>query len=305
MPSLLDGRLKLKHLTLVDALTTAGSMVGAASALHVTQPVVTRALQDLEEILGVPLYERGPQGVTPTQFGVAFTDHARAVIAQLNQAARHVDEIADARRGQVTVGTHLAGSNLLLPRAIVELKRAHPLLSVLVRERSPEALAVELTSGRVDMIVGRLTRASSALLRHQVLYEERVRLVVGRGHPLLSRTSLQLADTVDYPWILPGSETDLRAELERLFTGKGLDLPANRVEATSFLTVRQLLIETEMIAAMPSLIGANDPRLALLPVTLEAIGHHVGLTVARGRRLSPAARAMIDALAQAAATIGS
>lgn len=114
MPKLLDGRLKLRHLLLVDALTSRGSVVAAAAALHVTQPVATRSLHDLEAILGVSLYDRG-RGIAPTIFGEAFTAHARAVIAQLTQAGRHVVELADADRGTVVVGTHLAGSNVLLP----------------------------------------------------------------------------------------------------------------------------------------------------------------------------------------------
>lgn len=300
VPRLLDGRLKLRHLILVDALTEQGSVIGAAAALHVTQPVVTRALRDLEEILGVELYDRGPRGITPTEFGVAFTEHARAVLAQLTQAARHVAEIADADRGQVIVGTHLAGSNLLLPRAIAALKQRHPLLSVLVREGTPEALAVELTAGRVDLVVGRLTRPESEEVRYRPLYEESVRLVVGAHHRLARAARVDLAAVMDLPWILPGVETDLRAELEKMFTRHGFRLPANRVEATSYLTVRQLLIDTDMVAALPSLIGTDDPRLAVLPVTLRAIGHQVGMTVARGRRLGPAAQRMVEVLREMA-----
>ncbi|MBN9610842.1 MAG: LysR family transcriptional regulator [Actinobacteria bacterium 69-20] len=300
---LLDGRLKLRHLILVDALTENGSVVGAAAALHVTQPVVTRALRDLEDILGVELYERGPRGIAPTEFGIAFTDHARSVLAQLRQAARHVEEIADARRGQVVVGTHLAGSNLLLPRAIAELKKGHPLLSVVVREGSPETLQTDLRAGRVDVIVGRITRTASEALRHEVLYEEHVRLVVGDRHPLAGRPDATLAEVMHFPWILPGLDTGLRFELERFFSHGGFDLPANRVETTSFLAVRQLLIETDMVAALPALIASTDPRLVVLPIELEAVGHRVGMTTARGRRLSPSSQAMIGALREAAAAI--
>ncbi|MFI0468301.1 LysR family transcriptional regulator [Saccharopolyspora sp. 5N102] len=103
-PRLFDGLLKIRHLVLVDALTRQGSVVGAAAALHVTQPVATRCLHEIEEILGVTLYERGPRGVTPTVFGHAFTEHARAVLAQVAEAGRHIDELADASRGTVVVG---------------------------------------------------------------------------------------------------------------------------------------------------------------------------------------------------------
>ncbi|NHI11864.1 LysR family transcriptional regulator [Streptomyces sp. KO7888] len=83
MPRLLDGRLKFRHLVLIDALSRQGSVVGAAGELHVTQPAATRSLHELEDILGVPLFERGPRGVTPTVFGEAFTRHAQALLLEL------------------------------------------------------------------------------------------------------------------------------------------------------------------------------------------------------------------------------
>ncbi|AHH20973.1 putative transcriptional regulator, LysR family [Nocardia nova SH22a] len=296
LPRLLDGRLKLRHLVLVDALTRHGSVVGAAAALHVTQPVATRSLHDLEAILGVDLYDRGPRGITPTIFGDAFTTHARAVLAQLDQAGRHVVELARADRGTVVVGSHLAGSNVLLPRAIARLKSEHPLLTVVVREGSPEALLVELESGRVDLIVGRLTAPSDETAMRGALYDESVEPVTRAGHPLTVRGTVTIADLTAYPWILPGTGTSLRLELEKFFARNGIPLPENRVEATSYLTVRQLLLETDMIAVLPSLIARGDTRLAPLPVPLDTIGHSVGLTIPATRTPTPAAEALIASL---------
>ncbi|CBH46636.1 putative LysR family transcriptional regulator [Prescottella equi 103S] len=303
MPKLLDGRLKLRHLLLVDALTSQGSVVAAAAALHVTQPVATRSLHDIESILGVSLYDRGPRGITPTIFGEAFTAHARAVIAQLTQAGRHVVELADADRGTVVVGTHLAGSNVLLPGAIARLKRERPLLTVVVREGTPEVLLTELQSGRIDLIVGRLTSPTDEMAVRRTLYAESVELVTRRGHPLAGRSGIELGDLTQYPWILPGVETALRRELEEFFARNSLALPENRVEATSFLTVRQLLIETDMVAVLPSLIPRDDVRLTTLPITLDPIGHSVGITLSAGRTLSPSASALVDFLAEFAAEI--
>lgn len=303
MPKLLDGRLKLRHLLLVDALTSQGSVVAAAAALHVTQPVATRSLHDIESILGVSLYDRGPRGITPTIFGEAFTAHARAVIAQLTQAGRHVVELADADRGTVVVGTHLAGSNVLLPGAIARLKNERPLLTVVVREGTPEMLLTELQSGRIDLIVGRLTSPTDDMAVRRTLYAESVELVTRRGHPLADRSGVQLSDLTQYPWILPGVETALRRELEEFFARNSLALPENRVEATSFLTVRQLLLETDMVAVLPSLIPRDDVRLTTLPITLDPIGHSVGITLSAGRTLSPSASALVDFLAEFAAEI--
>ncbi|MGW5383187.1 LysR substrate-binding domain-containing protein [Nocardia sp. NPDC003963] len=296
IPHLLDGRLKIKHLVLVDALSRQRSVVGAAAALHMTQPVATRSLHDLEAILGVQLYERGPRGITPTIFGEAFTRHARAVIAQLTQAGRHVTELADADRGTVVVGTHLAGSNILLPGAIARLKAARPYLTVIVKEGTPEVLLVELEAGRIDLIVGRLTSPTDQNAIRENLYEESVELVIGSRHPLAGVSAVTLGELADYPWILPGVETVLRRELEEFFARNGVALPANRVEATSFLTVRQLLLETDMIAVLPGLIARDDARLTTLPLPLDPIGHSVGITRSAGRTLSPSADALVAGL---------
>ncbi|MDI9918243.1 LysR substrate-binding domain-containing protein [Rhodococcus sp. IEGM 1379] len=296
MPKLLDGRLKLRHLLLVDALSRQGSVVGAAAALHITQPVATRSLHDIESILGVSLFDRGPRGITPTIFGEAFTAHARAVIAQLTEAGRHVVELADANRGTVIVGTHLAGSNVLLPGAIARLKVHHPLLTVIVRESTPEQLLTDLEAGRIDLIVGRLTSPTDGTAIRRNLYAESVELVTRVDHPLTEREDIQLEDLRNFPWILPGVETVLRRELEEFFVRNGLPMPENRVEATSFLTVRQLLIETDMIAVLPSLIPRDDARLTTLPITLDPIGHSVGVTTSATRTSSPSAEALIVTL---------
>lgn len=300
IPRLLDGRLKMRHLLLVDALSRQGSVVAAAAELHTTQPAATRSLHEVEDILGVALFERGPRGVRATVFGEAFTQHARAVLAQLAQAGRHVVELADADRGTVVVGTHLAGSNILLPRAVAELKRDHPFLTVVVREASPEDLLLDLEAGRVDLVVGRLTASSGEGLIRRPLYDESVGLVVRAGHALTASPAVALADTLGFPWILPGTQTVLRREVEELFALHGLGLPRNRVEATSFLTVRQLLLETDVVAVLPSSLIRDDGRLAEVPVPMDRIGHRVGLTLSADRTLSPSAHALLRSLEEAA-----
>ena len=296
VPRLLDGRLKLRHLTLVDALSEHGSVVGAAAHLRVTQPVLTRALRDLEEILAVTLYDRGPRGVTPTIYGVAFTEHARAVLAQLTQAGRHVAELGDAGLGTVTVGTHLACSKLLLARAIARLKAERPHVTVIIREATPEALLADLEAGRIDFVVGRLTAPTRRSHRQRRLYDEPVRLVVRRRHPATRLRKPSVADLIDYPWALPGTETALRGELEQVFLRHDLPLPANRIECTSILTLRNLLVETDTVAALPLLIASGDPGLTLLDISLEPMSHTVGVTRPSERPLGPSAAALLEHL---------
>jgi DNA-binding transcriptional LysR family regulator len=298
---LLDGRLKLRHLVLVDALTCHGSVIGAATALHVSQPVATRTLHELEAILGVLLYERGPHGVTPTTIGKAFTGHARAIIAQLSQAGRQVTELADPHRGTVVVGTYPAGSNMLLSQAIAGLKGERPLLTVIVREGPPEAMSTELQAGHIDLIVGRFTSPTNESEIRTPLYDESIEIFTRAQHPLAQRRTIALADLGDHPWIIPGTETALRREIEQLFTRHAMPLPENRIEAPSYLIVRQLLLEGDFIAVLPGPIQRYEPGLRALPISFQPLGHSVGITTAAGRALSPRANALIHSLQAIAA----
>ncbi|MFC5993625.1 LysR substrate-binding domain-containing protein [Pseudonocardia hispaniensis] len=298
---LLEGRLKLRHLTLVISIADRRSIVGAAEALHITQPVVTRGLREVEDILGVSLFDRGPRGVTPTLFGESFLEHARAVIAQLRQAGRQIDLLTNADLGTVTVGTHLAGANLLLPRAIAALKEEHPKLTVVVREATPDILQAALLAGECDLVVGRLTAKAPASLVQQMLYREPVRLVARRGHPVHALKSPSLKQLADYPWIFPVEQTTLRGELEAFFAQEGIAIPANRIECTSILTLRELLVSTDFLAALPMLIATQDDKLELINTQLTSIRRSVGVTRPANRPLSPGAKALLGHLRHQAA----
>lgn len=293
---LLDGRLKVRHLTLVTAIADAGSLVRAAESLHVTQPVVTRGLRDVEEILGVPLFERLPRGVRPTLYGESFLDHARAIIAQLRSADEQVQLLRRGELGTAAVGTHLAGSNLLLPRAIAAAKAAHPHIIVTVTEATPATLQQQLLAGELNLIVGRVGPHPTERIRTEKLHDEPIRLVARVGHPAHSWESPTLADLVQFPWIMPIAQTALRPELERVFTEQGLDIPANRVECTSILTLRQLLVSTDAIAALPMFIATQDEALRLLPTGLASISRAVGVSFSADRPLSPAAGILLTHL---------
>jgi DNA-binding transcriptional LysR family regulator len=301
---LLDGRLKLRHLVLVSTIAEQGSVVRAAERLRVTQPVVTRGLRELEAILGVELFDRGPRGVTPTIYGTVFVTHAQAVLTQVRQAGQHIAELRAGEAGTVTVGTHLAGSNVLLPRAIARLKKERPGLRVIVREATPDVLLADLLVGRVDLTVGRLTPGDDGGRTAQIrLYHEPVRLVTRAGHPALAGRETPLGELLGYPWVLPVDQTSLRRELEEVFSVQGLPLPADRVECTSMPTLRSLLLDTDAIAALPMLITEDDDRLAMLDTPLSSVSRLVGVTVARNRMHSPGTELLLERLREVAGEI--
>lgn len=266
-PKLLDGRLKVRHLMLVHTLMETGTVVGAAARLHISQPGVSRALLELEAILGVELFERGPRGLTPTMYGSAFVGHARSALAHLNLASTQIVELASATQGQVSVGAHLGGTAFHIPRAIQRLKRAYPLVSVTVRTGAFEELVASLRTGQLDLLVSRAEPTTVAAgLAREVLYEEPIDVVARSDHPAFGLQATTLADLFDYPWILPGDATMLRQQVEQEFARLNLPLPRNRVEVTTFLTVRRLLAETDSVTVLPRGMTVGDSTLRRLDI---------------------------------------
>jgi DNA-binding transcriptional LysR family regulator len=217
-------------------------------------------------------YERGPGGVTPTTIWDAFTRHALAVLAQLSQADQHVTELDGCYRGTVVVGTN-PGSHVLLPQAIAGLKSERPLLTVIVRESSPEALSTELMAGDLDLIVGRFTSPPTESEVCIPLYDEFIEICTRAQHPLVQRRTITFADLGDYPWIIPGQETALRRAIEYLAHAR----------------------------RHPNQIELYEPGLRALPVPFEPMTHSVGITAVGGRALSPSANALIQHLQAIAA----
>ncbi|MFE5548269.1 LysR substrate-binding domain-containing protein [Streptomyces sp. NPDC056534] len=302
---LLDGRLKFRHLTLLVAIHDHGSVGRAAETLHLTQPAATRTLRELEGIADLPLFVRMPRGMRATLYGEALAEHARAVIAEMRRAGEHLTALRQGQEGTVTVGALLAGTNVLLPRAIAQLKRERPRVTVVVREGTPDALHPALLAGELDVIVGRVGPAPKEGdgLRQRRLYRERIRLAVRSSHPLLEATAVSLTDSLAFPWILPVEQTALRQELGALFSDRGLALPADRVECTSILTMRALLLQTDMVALLPELVLRADEQLAALPVELPSVGRTVGTTEAAHRTRTPALQALLHHLDHEAALL--
>lgn len=302
---LLDGRLKLRHLVLATTIADEGSLARAAEHLHITQPVVTRGLQDLEGILGVQLFDRSSQGVTLTVYGQVFIEHARGVLAQIRQAGRTIADLASADAGTVTVGTHLAGSNVLLPRAIAALKATRPGITVMVREATPDVLQHDLLVGDIDLTVGRLTPVDARIEQIR-LYVEPIVVVVRDEHPVLRGAVPTLAELTAYPWIVPVAGTALRRELEALFLANGVPWPANRVECTSVLTLRRLILDGDFVATMPELVSREDDDLAVVtPVDADLSGliRPVGVSLVPERWRPPAVSAFLTELAAVAEAV--
>jgi DNA-binding transcriptional LysR family regulator len=303
----LTNHLTMRHLRMVVAIVEEGNLVRAARRLNMTQSAVTKALQEVEALTQARLFDRTNRGVVATLFGDTLAEHARLVLAQLQHAEEHLADLRDGKGGRVAVGTLLAASAELLPRAIAQLRRERPKLVVKVVEGTNDVLIPQLRAGDLDLVIGRLSeRAETPNLKQEVLTADSASVVVRRGHPLTRRRNIGLAELTRWEWILPPPETNMRRQIDITFLEEGLDPPVHAVDSVSLLTNRQLLLGADYLGVFPAQVARHEASLGslvILPVTLRATAGLIGITTRANMRLSPAAEVFLQMLRDTAAEL--
>lgn len=302
-------KFRLRHLELIAEIYDCRSILKASRRLSLTQPTVTKALQDVESTLGLKLFERSNRGIEPTEYGEIFARHAKVLLAQLRHAAEELENLRVGYSGKVSVGTLLAASASILPDAIVLLKKERPGVAISVIVGTYDILMPSLLAGDLDMVLGRLpAQGRSRALVYEEFYAEPICVVARRGHPLTRKRRLALRDLANEPWLLPLPETELHRQIERAFIDAGASLPKNVIESVSILTNRVLLRKSDCLGVMPYHVALDDVEhglLAILPVKLKSLEGPVGVIVRAPGDLPPAASALRECLRAAAKDVPS
>lgn len=300
-------RLKTRQLLLLMALEEEGNIHRAAQVLNMTQPAASKLLKELEEMLGVPLFDRLPRGMRATWYGETMIRHARMALASLSQAQDEIEALKAGRFGQVSIGAITAPGLNLLPAAVAMVKQQHPSLRIQLAIETSDVLMERLAQGKLDMAVGRLfERHDKTDLRYEALVEEPVSVITRPGHPLLAQPRLTLRDVVGQAWIVPPPGSVLRHRFELMFQEDGLEAPADLIETTALLFVTKMLQGSEALAVIATDVAryyAQHGMVAILPIALPCKMDAFGLITRTDRLLSPAAKVMLRAIKSAALTV--
>jgi DNA-binding transcriptional LysR family regulator len=302
-------RLKLRHLRLIEAIVEAKGVSAAAESLHISQPAVSKGLREVEDILGVSLFERGPSGLTLTHYGRAVLAHGQVIQSEIRHVTDEIEALSSGVTGVVAIGALLVSQPSLLPRALALLRERDVAAVARVVDGRQEELMAALRAGELDVLVGRLpaVEQSERLVQEVLLYEPMV-VVSGSRNPLAAQRRVGYRELAQADWIFPSPESTVYSQIMQLFTQHGLSRPRSYVQSVSFLMTRTLMVDNGMLAALPRSVVARDVESGLLRVLPVRFPHEplaVGITRQGGRRLSALAAVTIQCLREAAKSFAS
>lgn len=302
VPSLANiaSRLRLKQLRLLIALENHGSLHKAAEEISISQPGASKVLREIEEILGMPLFERQPKGLVANDLGRCVTRYARLIYSDLEHLHAEVTAITQGHGGHLAVGV-IMGAVPLLTRALTDLRHRQPHLSVEIVEGTSASLLALIDEGRLDLAICR-----SASSRRPEAYDcvplesEPLAVVATHTHALARRKTLTLRDLAEAPWVAYPVNTPMRLALERALADAGIEVPRYPIEtASTFAALTMLQANPELVAVIPhevATFGEQFGLVARLPLTIPPLDEPYGVVTRAGAHLSPGARLLVEAL---------
>ena len=284
------------------ALTEQHHMPSVAESLGITQPAVSIAVRQMEDGIGVALFERTARGMMPTPAGAALALRLKRALAEIRHAVADIASLRGITQGTVTVGALPLGRTRLLPESIAGVVAKHPGLRVATMEGSFEALAASLRAGDLDFILGALRPVEYASdLQSEPLADDELGIVCRCGHPWAKRKQIPHRDLARARWVLPRVNTPNRMLFERALTARGLPPPNVVVETSDLAVLRGVLLNSDLLTAISRHqlsyeLGAR--LLTLLPVALHDTRRVIGITRRTDSLASPGAKILMEEIAR-------
>jgi len=191
----------LRHLKYFIAVAEEQNIGRAATRLHISQPPLTRQIQQLEDELGVQLFTRTPRGVELTQAGVLFLEEARNIRAIVEQATERTQRAGQGKLGRLDVG--IFGTAILdaIPKLLLAFRQAHPEVKIVLHTMNKGEQIEALRQRRITVGFNRMV-APLPDIETKLVATENLLLAVSHSHPLAAQDSVRFPQLREHPLVL-------------------------------------------------------------------------------------------------------
>ncbi|ELY3900947.1 LysR substrate-binding domain-containing protein [Klebsiella aerogenes] len=296
---LFSQRIRLRHLHTFVAVAQQGTLGRAAETLNLSQPALSKTLNELEQLTGTRLFERGRLGAQLTLVGEQFLTHAVKVLDALNTAGQALNRKEGMNNDVVRIGALPTAALGILPTVIGQFHKQQKDITLQVATMNNTMLLAGLKSGDVDIGIGRMSDPElMSGLNYELLFLESLKLVVRPGHPLLQET-VTLSRVMEWPVVVSPKGTIPRQNAETLLQSQGCKIPPGCIETLSASLSRQLTVDYDYVWFVPSGAVKDDLRRGLLtslPIATEGAGEPIGILTRVDASLSQGAQTLLSAI---------
>lgn len=273
-----------------------GSIRKSAEHLHITPSALTRRIQDFEEELGTPVFERLPQGMRLNAAGDLLLRHIRDQSADFDRLKSQLSDLAGIRRGHVSLACAQAFVDSILPDEIAAYRAHFPQVSFSVEARDNLLGIGALVNYEADLAL-LIDPPPAADMRELLVKKQPLCAVMRKSHPLAKMDTVRLQDCCQYPIAMPSHALAIRALLDQPIHRRQLHVNI-AVESGSLEFLRGFVVRESAVTFQPfSGVPRADKRICARPISTRDVDHiRVVLGQLKGRTLSIAAEKFADQL---------
>jgi DNA-binding transcriptional LysR family regulator len=288
--------MELRQLEYYVAVADELSFSRGARRVHVVQSAVSTAVAKLERELDIVLLDRSKPRVGLTPAGAAFLTEARATLNAARRAKESVVGFHGQLSGSVDVGTMMSSGPIDLPEALGRFHRAHPLVSVRLRQNvsGSSGHVAAIADGSLDIAMVAVPGKPPAGVTLRLLAEEPLVFLCWPDHHLAGRDPVVLTELAGEVFVRFASGWGIRHRVDRALADAGID-PVSPYEVADYATAAGLIQHRLGTTLIPRTAAALFPELRAVPVTPTPTWQ-LSLATSAGRRLPPAVAALADTL---------
>ncbi|PPA00872.1 transcriptional regulator CynR, partial [Pseudomonas sp. MWU12-2312b] len=250
----------LRHLRYLLAVADHGGFTRAAEALHVSQPTLSQQIRQLEEALGVSLFDRTSRTVKPTDAGQAYIECARRVLVELEAGKRALHDVKDLSRGSLRLAMTPTFMAYLVGPLVRDYVARFPNIHLEIFELSMDDIESGLAEDSLDIAIA-FDQVRNADIESIPAFTETLGLMVGRAHPLYeSEGALTNEAVAQLEFALLTADFVTRTRIDEYFA-QGQITPKVAIEVNSVNTLLEVIRHTAMATILPEPIATSDRAL--------------------------------------------
>jgi LysR family cyn operon transcriptional activator len=285
--------MELRHLRYFLAAAQSQSFTRASNDLHITQPTLSHQIKQLEEELGVLLFDRVGRAVQLTTAGELFRTCAKRCLQEIDSGIDALHGLENLRHGKLTVGVLSSFGTFLLPPILAEFNAAYPGIKITVLRLRSSEIHKRLQDGELHLGIA-YAQLDSDQLNAEPLIVDRLALLVGDCHPLAARTEIDVGVLNDYGLIMLTADYQSRKLIDAALAIHNVNprviIEMNAIEPI-LATVRHSGLATILAARLAGELS-DLHQIALNPT----VTHTVSLLTRRNSALPAAANALAAAI---------
>lgn len=289
--------MNLKHLEFFITLAKTEHMAKAAELLGISQPSLSYAINNLEDELGAPLFEKDGRNIKLTHYGKIYLAYVQNSLNTLKRGNEYISELLDVNRGHINLGfTYTMGQDLV-PRLVHEFKQKDPQeeISFEFKQGTTNQLVGDLLNDKLDLIIA--SKPEKISINNKInayhLVDQEMVAAVPINHSLAKYDAVSIKDLIKYPFIMYSPKSGLRPRLNQIFKNANV-APNIKLEAVEDHTIIGFVHWNYGVAIIPNLPQLNPKEVKILHLKNNIGVHPIYIITKANHFLTPSATQFLE-----------